>query len=64
MISFVHPIENVIACSNSEAGDSVTMPDELDNLSDVVDLFVTSAQCWREDDESLLEAIKIQLSSE
>jgi len=64
VVSFVHPIENVIACSRSEAGDSVTMPDELDNLSDVVDLFATSARRWREDYESRLEAIQKQLSGE
>ena len=64
MVSFVHPIENVIACSRSEVGDIVTMPDELDNLSDVVDLFVTSTRHWREDYELHLEAIQKQLSSE
>jgi len=42
----------------SEAGDSITMPDELDNLSDVADAFASSSRLWREEYESRLDAIQ------
>jgi len=68
VVSFVHdPTEGITSYSTrSEAGDSVTMPDELDNMSsvEVVDLFASSSRRWREDYESRLEAIQKQLSGE
>jgi hypothetical protein len=42
----------------SEAGDSITMPDELDNLSDVADTFASSSRLWREEYEARLDAIQ------
>ena len=41
----------------NEATDSITMPDELDNLSDVADVFADRARSWREEYESRLDAI-------
>jgi hypothetical protein len=68
VVSFVHdPAEALASYSTrSEAGDSVTMPDELDNLSssEVVDIFAANARRWREDYESRLEAIQKQLTGE
>jgi hypothetical protein len=68
VVSFVHdPAEALASYSTrSEAGDSVTMPDELDNMSsaEVVDIFAANARRWREDYESRLEAIQKQLSGE
>lgn len=68
VVSFVHDPAEALApySTRSEAGDSVTMPDELDNMSstDVVDFFAASARRWREDYESRLEAIQKQLSGE
>lgn len=40
------------------AGDSITMPDELDNISDIADVFNDRARRWREDYEKRLEAIQ------
>ncbi len=42
----------------SEGGDSITMPDELDNLSDVADEFATRARSWRDEYEARLDAIQ------
>lgn len=42
----------------SEAGDSITMPDELDNLSDVADAFADRARLWRDEYEARLDAIQ------
>jgi|AntRauTorckE5430_2_1112549.scaffolds.fasta_scaffold12249_1 hypothetical protein len=42
----------------SEAGDSITMPDELDNLSDVADEFANRARIWRDEYEARLDAIQ------
>jgi len=42
----------------SEAGDSITMPDELDNLSDVADEFANRARLWRDEYEARLDAIQ------
>lgn len=44
------------------AGDSVTVPDELDNLSDVAEAFARSANQWREEYESRLDAIQKKYS--
>jgi len=62
VVSFVMsppPIEN-IPQAFSEVGDSVTMPDELDNMSntDASDAFANSARMWREDYETRLDAIQ------
>lgn len=48
----------------SEAGDSITMPDELDNLSEVADTFATSARVWREEYESRLDSLQKRWSAE
>lgn len=40
-------------------GDSITMPDELDNdLSEVVDSFANSSKLWREEYEARLDALQ------
>lgn len=68
VVSFVHdPAEALASYSTrSEAGDSVTMPDELDNMSssEVVDIFAANARRWREEYESRLEAIQKQFTGE
>ena len=48
----------------SEAGDSITMPDELDNLSDVADIFADRARTWRDDYEARLDSIQKRWSGE
>mmetsp|Transcript_12442 Transcript_12442/g.17372 ORF Transcript_12442/g.17372 Transcript_12442/m.17372 type:complete len:597 (-) Transcript_12442:149-1939(-) len=48
----------------SEAGDSITMPDELDNLSEAADTFATSARVWREEYEARLDALQKRWSNE
>lgn len=42
---------------NDGGGDSITMPDELDNFSDIADAFSNSARAWREEYEARLDAI-------
>jgi hypothetical protein len=44
--------------------DDLTMPDELDNLSEVADIFSTSARAWREDYEARLDALQKRLANE
>ena len=48
----------------SEAGDSITMPDELDNLSDVADTFADRARLWRDEYEARLDAIQKRWNGE
>ncbi len=48
----------------SEAGDSITMPDELDNLSDIADAFAASARSWREEYEARLDALQKRWAAE
>ena len=48
---------------NDGGGDSITMPDDLDNLSDIADAFSNSARAWREEYESRLDAIHKRLDS-
>jgi hypothetical protein len=48
----------------SEAGDSITMPDELDNLSDVADEFANRARLWRDEYEARLDAIQKRWGAE
>ena len=45
----------------NEGGDSITMPDELDNVSDIADAFSNSARVWREEYEARLDAIHKRL---
>jgi hypothetical protein len=40
------------------ATDSITIPDELDNISDVADVFADRARLWREDYEKRLESLQ------
>jgi len=42
----------------SEACDSITMPDEFDNMSDVADEFASRARLWRDEYEARLDAIQ------
>ena len=48
----------------SEAGDSITMPDELDNLSDVADVLADRGRLWRDEYEARLDAIQKRLNGE
>ena len=43
---------------NIEAGDSITLPDEIDNFSEVADAFANNARQWRDDYEARLEALQ------
>lgn len=43
--------------------DSITMPDELDNFSDVADAFSNSSRAWREEYEARLDAIQKRLGN-
>jgi hypothetical protein len=45
-------------------GDSITMPDELDNLSDIADVFADRARVWREEYEARLDAIQKRWNAE
>jgi len=48
----------------SEAGDSITMPDEFDNLSDAADEFANRARIWRDEYEARLDAIQKRFSAD
>lgn len=48
---------------NDGGGDSITMPDELDNVSDIADAFSNSARVWREEYEARLDAIHKRLGN-
>ncbi|KAL7538092.1 hypothetical protein ACHAXR_008981 [Thalassiosira sp. AJA248-18] len=48
---------------NDGGGDSITMPDELDNFSDIADAFSNSARVWREEYEARLDAIHKRLGN-
>jgi len=48
----------------SEAGDSITMPDELDNLSDVADALADRGRMWRDEYEARLDAIQKRFNGE
>jgi hypothetical protein len=48
---------------NDGGGDSITMPDDLDNISDIADAFSNSARAWREEYEARLDAIHKRLES-
>jgi len=54
---------NVLADGDG-AGDSITMPDELDNLSEVADTFASSARMWREEYEARLDALQKKWSGD
>jgi hypothetical protein len=48
---------------NDGGGDSITMPDELDNFSDIADAFSNSARVWREEYEARLDDIHKRLGN-
>ena len=56
-------MEVPLAQENDGGGDSITMPDELDNFSDVADAFSNSARAWREEYEARLDAIHKRLGN-
>ena len=62
VVSFLSSDE--ILQASSEAGDSVTIPDEFDNLSDMVETFAGGATRWREEYESRLDTVQKQLANE
>ena len=47
-----------------EAADSITVPEEVDTFSEVVDNFATSARVWREEYEARLDALHKRWSNE
>lgn len=57
--------ENQLAphLENDGGGDSITMPDELDNFSDIADTFSNSARAWREEYEARLDAVLKRLGN-
>jgi hypothetical protein len=60
-------LQNQHAVVNNENCDSITMPDEpdeLDNLSEVADTFAASARTWREEYEARLEALQKRMVNE
>jgi len=63
VVSFVAAERSVPPQENDGGGDSITMPDDLDNLSDIADAFSNSARAWREEYESRLDAIHKRLDS-
>eukprot|EP00574_Skeletonema_japonicum_P005970 CAMPEP_0201716524 /NCGR_PEP_ID=MMETSP0593-20130828/2467_1 /ASSEMBLY_ACC=CAM_ASM_000672 /TAXON_ID=267983 /ORGANISM="Skeletonema japonicum, Strain CCMP2506" /LENGTH=926 /DNA_ID=CAMNT_0048206335 /DNA_START=33 /DNA_END=2813 /DNA_ORIENTATION=- len=54
---------SIPAQEHDGGGDSITMPDDLDNLSDIADVFSNNARAWREEYESRLDAIHKRLDS-
>lgn len=47
---------------NDGGGDSITMPDDFDNFSDIADSFSANARNWREEYESRLDAVQKRFS--
>ncbi|CAB9513840.1 expressed unknown protein [Seminavis robusta] len=47
-----------------EPADSITVPDELDNFSEVADTFANSARVWREEYEARLNALQQRWTSD
>ena len=62
VVTFDVVMANQHAQSMNEAGDSITIPDELDNLSEVADTFAASSRVWREEYEARLDALQKRLS--
>lgn len=58
VVSFTTDILQNQPQSLNEICDSITMPDELDNLSEVAETFSSSARSWREDYEARLDALQ------
>jgi hypothetical protein len=58
VVSFTTDILQNEPQNMNENCDSITMPDELDNLSEVADAFSSSARSWREDYEARLDALQ------
>ena len=48
----------------TENCDSITMPDELDNLSEVADVIASSARAWRDEYEARLDALQKRWANE
>lgn len=44
----------------NETGDSVTMPDQFDNLSEVADAFATNSGLWGGDYEEKLDILDMK----
>ena len=44
--------------------DSITVPEELDNLSEVADTFASSARAWRDEYEARLDALQKRMANE
>lgn len=63
VVSFEVDMANPQAQIANEAGDSITMPDELDNLSEVAESFSTNSRLWREEYEARLDALQKRLNA-
>jgi hypothetical protein len=64
VVSFTTDLTSLPPYHEEEAGDSITVPDELDNFSEVADTFATSARAWREEYEARLDALQKRWSTE
>jgi hypothetical protein len=64
VVSFTTDILQNQPQNMNENCDSITMPDELDNLSEVADAFSSSGRSWREDYEARLDALQKRWANE
>jgi len=60
MMGGVNVVSGGFGSGGIDPGDSITMPDELDNfsVSDVADVFADRARVWREEYEARLDAVQ------
>jgi hypothetical protein len=64
VVSFTRDILQNQQHVENENCDSITMPDELDNLSEVADTFASSARAWRDEYEARLDALQKRMATE
>jgi len=63
VVSFVPPtLSNEV--DSASMADTLTLPDEIDNVSDIVDAFAASSNRWREEYETRLDSIQKRFSRE
>lgn len=60
VVGFDDIIASQQAQSMNETGDSVTMPDQFDNLSEVADAFATNSRLWGGDYEEKLDTLDMK----
>jgi hypothetical protein len=59
-----NPPNNVLTYGYQLGGDSITMPDELDNPLELADTFATRSRMRREECEARLDALQKRWSAE